>query len=417
LVAEVRRRTPNASVPVALDGLEVVAFTRAKVTPMVRGLFPRREQDSVLEVLSRSVVFLSPANIDQVLLETHWTSTAWDLANPYLASCEAPLLGEDALHIIGLSEETTCYVSSQYVEGGDGRFADVIVHEAAHVFHNCKRRAPGLDETRRREWPLELEFTKRETFAYACETYSRILELGGTPASRRDLLAELEQGHMPADERVDGGEYLAILREAVAARNGWEAHPRAVCTGARGEVRSAVLKLQLSLEAGLRGQLVEALDSVIRGEAGTSWNLVVRSALVYETKARGSWWWCFALTDAGGAKRVLLLPTNEQHAAAAAELVRKAIRGELETLICARCGKRAASEAWSEQGATGLPASFAYSLCAGCGRTGDPKAPAVPPSPGRTPMRSKRLRPAARQRATPPFPDLHFRNAGERGAS
>jgi hypothetical protein len=39
----------------------------------------------------------------------------------------------------------------------------------------------GLPYTRRREWPLELAFAKRETFAYACEAYSRILELGRPP--------------------------------------------------------------------------------------------------------------------------------------------------------------------------------------------------------------------------------------------
>jgi hypothetical protein len=27
---------------------------------------------------------------------------------------------------------------------------------------------------------------------------------------------------MPADERVDAAEYMGILREAVAARNGWK---------------------------------------------------------------------------------------------------------------------------------------------------------------------------------------------------
>jgi hypothetical protein len=97
-----------------------------------------------------------------------------------------------------------------------------VVHEAAHIFHNCKRRTAGLAETRRREWLLDIEFRKRETFAYACETYSRIRELGQSPADRRRLLARLEnEGPMPP-EAVDGDEYLEILGEAVAARNGWK---------------------------------------------------------------------------------------------------------------------------------------------------------------------------------------------------
>lgn len=74
----------------------------------------------------------------------------------------------DAHRIVGLSEETTCYVSTDYFAATD-RFADFVVHEAAHIFHKCKRRTIGLP-----------------------------------------------------DERVEIDEYLDILREAVNARNGWK---------------------------------------------------------------------------------------------------------------------------------------------------------------------------------------------------
>ena len=40
-----------------------------------------------------------------------------------------------------------------------------MVHEVAHIFHNCKRRNAGLPETRRKEWLLDIEFRKRETLA------------------------------------------------------------------------------------------------------------------------------------------------------------------------------------------------------------------------------------------------------------
>jgi hypothetical protein len=83
-------------------------------------------------------------------------------------------------------------------------------------------RTIGLRETRRREWLLEIEFAKRETFAYACETYSRIHGLGRGLRARQTLLAQYAQGPMPADDRLDVEEYLDILREAVAARNGWK---------------------------------------------------------------------------------------------------------------------------------------------------------------------------------------------------
>ena len=97
-----------------------------------------------------------------------------------------------------------------------------MLHEAAHVFHNCKRETLGLPSSRRREWLLEIEFRKRETFAYACEAYSRILELGVDQKHRQKLLAELALKPLPGDERVDGEEYLDILGEAVAVRNGWK---------------------------------------------------------------------------------------------------------------------------------------------------------------------------------------------------
>lgn len=45
------------------------------------------------------------------------------------------------------------------------------------------------------------------------------------PAQR---VADSAEGPMPLDERVDGAEYVDILREAVAARNGWSVSLRGV---------------------------------------------------------------------------------------------------------------------------------------------------------------------------------------------
>jgi hypothetical protein len=221
LMSAVSQRTSHATHPKALADLDVVALTRGKVLPMVRGLFPGSEQASVLDVLGRSLVFLTPATIDAVLRRMPWLSTAWNLANLYLAGVDAELLSDEAPSLLGLSEGTTCYLSAAYL-GEPGRFDDFLVHEAAHVFHNCKRRKIGLRETGRQEWLLEIDFAKRETFAYACETYSRIHELGKGARARQTLLAEYAQSPMPADDRVDTAEYLDILGEAVAARNGWK---------------------------------------------------------------------------------------------------------------------------------------------------------------------------------------------------
>ena len=221
LISTVCKRTPRAIVPAALLARNVIAITRTKVAPMVRGLFPQGEQEIVLDVLGRSVVLLTPDTIATVIGETRWLHTAWDLANLYLASVGAELLAEDAPQIVGLSEETTCYVSADYF-CAQNRFDDYLVHEAAHIFHNCKRATIGLRQSRGREWLLEIDFGKRETFAHACEAYSCILGSGASPPARRLLLAELEQGAMPVDERVDADEYVDILREAVTARNGWK---------------------------------------------------------------------------------------------------------------------------------------------------------------------------------------------------
>jgi hypothetical protein len=228
LVRAVRRRETKQTceVPRCFDS---VGLARTKVEPMVQGLFPRNEQRVVLSMLERSVVFLTRENIETILLQESFDSTAWTLANLYLAGIGAELLSEDAPCLDGLSQDTTCYVSPQYFREGD-RFADFIVHEAAHVFHNCKRSALGLNETRSKVWLLDIEYRKRETFAYSCEAYSRILELGKRPADRQVLADEFGRTVSIADERADDGEVSRIVRTASAARNGWKVI-LAECTG------------------------------------------------------------------------------------------------------------------------------------------------------------------------------------------
>jgi len=66
-----------------------------------------------------------------------------------------------------LQGQTTCYVSIDYLlDQNPEPLADYLVHEVAHVFHNCKRGAIGLERTRRREWLLDIDYRMRETFAY-----------------------------------------------------------------------------------------------------------------------------------------------------------------------------------------------------------------------------------------------------------
>ena len=69
---------------------------------------------------------------------------------------------------------------------------------------------------------VPIDFVKRETFAYAMEAYSRILEHAKTPAKRRLLADELASHPLPSEEVVDSEEYLDIMSEAVRQRNGWK---------------------------------------------------------------------------------------------------------------------------------------------------------------------------------------------------
>ena len=220
LVREVRRLAKGRShVPVPANvGFEL---TRAKVEPMVRALFTRAEHEVVLATFEKSIVYVTSESIEPILHRQMWDRSAWDLANMYLLSVGAKLLGKKAARIVGMSEETTCYVSPDYFAETDP-FADFIVHEAAHIFHNCKRRTIGLHETRRKEWLLDIEFTKRETFAYSCEAYARIVARAKRFAERRELAVEYGSKKRISAEHVDPAEVASIVTEAANARNGWK---------------------------------------------------------------------------------------------------------------------------------------------------------------------------------------------------
>ena len=222
LIVEVHAREGGREFPVPPTEVDPVSFARSKVAPMINGLFPQKERETVLGLLEKSLVFLHRDNIDQVLQEERWLSTVWDLANIYLTSIGAEPLGQKRAHIVGLSRDTTCYVSMTYFDEDDP-FADFVVHEAAHIFHNWKREYAGLPHTRRRQWLLPIDFSKRETFAYSCEAYSRVLERAETRADRWRLLQEYAEEWVPeSDDRVDWDELLDILSETVEARNGWK---------------------------------------------------------------------------------------------------------------------------------------------------------------------------------------------------
>lgn len=222
LVAEIRcranKRKHYSSLP---PDFHSSRFSLAKVGPMVRGLFPAREQMIVLGLFEKSLVFVTHDNVEQGLARMNWLSTAWQVANLYLGSLGLPGLNGKSVRFVGLSEETTFFVSMAYFEE-ENPFADYVVHEAAHVFHNWKRDREGLPHTREREFLLPIAFKKRELFAYACEAYSRILVQARNPADRKRLHADYAAKWIPTGDGLDQTELADILAEAVAVRNGWQ---------------------------------------------------------------------------------------------------------------------------------------------------------------------------------------------------
>ena len=92
----------------------------------------------------------------------------------------------------------------------------------AQIPHNRKRETLGLPHTLSKEWLLDIAFAKRETFAYACETYSRIVEQAQGTAGRRAILTQYARSANPTMILRISAELLNILTEAVEARNGWK---------------------------------------------------------------------------------------------------------------------------------------------------------------------------------------------------
>lgn len=119
LVAEVRRQATGRLLPPLPPGFNSSQFTLATVGPMVRGLFPRREQQTVLSLFDKSLVFLTPDNIERVLTGMTWMGTAWQVSNLYLGSLGLPGLDGKPACLVGLSEETTFFVSMAYFEEKD----------------------------------------------------------------------------------------------------------------------------------------------------------------------------------------------------------------------------------------------------------------------------------------------------------
>lgn len=199
---------------------ELHVEARRRIAPMVRALFVEQEQDVVLDAISSGFVLISADTIIPLLQDETDLKTAWRLAMMFLKGASAlEIKGED-VDAVGMNDGLASYIIADEVFPS-APFMDVIVHEAAHAFHNCKRAGLGLAATRYREWLLNIAYGKRETFAYACEAYSRIVADAHSVRDRRAYLEELKRSPPPPDDRVDYTEYLHIMAHAIEGRNGW----------------------------------------------------------------------------------------------------------------------------------------------------------------------------------------------------
>ena len=209
------------ALPVPADRISR-SFLEQKLAPMVNGIFEPDDRPVVLETLVGSITFLTRDEVHRVLRESGWPRTNWDIARIWLDSIGAPPLAPDSDGLLGLSENQRCYVSLRYFDDlGSDDCSDYVVHEAAHLLHNNKRRYLGLPERGRSEWLLDIDFRKRELFAYACEFWSRI----STEASDRKARLELIERLVPRLENFRGEFDPKLMRElleaAARSRNAW----------------------------------------------------------------------------------------------------------------------------------------------------------------------------------------------------
>jgi hypothetical protein len=143
---------------------------------MVRGLFRRSEWNVVLSLATSAVTFLTPETVVTVL-ESEDLATAWEVTNLYLHSIGARATLPDTTEIVGIAVGEKCYVSLAFFEVALP-YSDYVTHETAHLCHNVKRERVGLKPHFGSPWLLPIRFAKRETFAYACEVYSRLRACG-----------------------------------------------------------------------------------------------------------------------------------------------------------------------------------------------------------------------------------------------
>lgn len=196
------RRAPRA---VGGTPSKAKARIRARMEPLVRGMFEAEEAERLLEVLPSRVRIVTPERFETLVDEVS-LRTAWDLANLLLDDLCAPPLSDDAPTLEGLCDGRRAWVLPSALEATEP-FPDVVVHEAAHLLHSVPRTEVGLEgagpilQVPRRRW---------ETFAWACELWAAGEGSGAasTVTDGRVDVAELRR----VLEAAEGGEGWGALR-------------------------------------------------------------------------------------------------------------------------------------------------------------------------------------------------------------
>jgi hypothetical protein len=229
LVDEVSRRAVDRRPSAEMPTIDLAAFTRGKVEPMVRGLFPPAEHEVMLRVLERSVVFLTPDR-SRASCSTAHGSTPRGTSRTSTSAASTPS-----------SSPTTRRGSSDSARRPPASCRSTTSPRRIGLStSSCTRRrtcsttasAPRWACPRRGEWLLEIAFQKREAFAYGCEAFSRVVERCPKIKDRPAMIEEYAHTFTPSDEHVDHDELVDILREAARVRNGWK-HILARCAPRR----------------------------------------------------------------------------------------------------------------------------------------------------------------------------------------
>jgi hypothetical protein len=204
---------------VQIPGKEIAQDVPIKemITPLVESLFEKQYQKTIMKHLINSVVVLHKDNVYEEL-KGHFEGDIIPIISIYLSSFsteELPKIFD--VNIVGKSIGTKCYVSYKYYENNQS-IEDFIIHEIAHFFHNSKYECIGIKEIED-QFLLDIEYYKREIFAYSIEFYSKIKYLIQKGQNEKELLHEFEKLDIPNEE----SKIIKILvKEALKKRDGWQ---------------------------------------------------------------------------------------------------------------------------------------------------------------------------------------------------